>query len=51
MDLVEDEENVKYIKEHIDIDEELLMVAASEGTGISLIVEKLQEFNRKIRAK
>ncbi len=51
MDLVEDEENVKYIQEHTYTEDELLMVAASEGTGISLIVEKLQEFNRKIRDK
>jgi nucleolar GTP-binding protein len=51
MDLVEDEDNVKYIQEHIYTEDELLMVAASEGTGISLIVEKLQEFNRKIRDK
>ncbi|HOI39548.1 MAG TPA: NOG1 family protein [Methanobacterium sp.] len=51
MDLVEDEENVKYIEEHINKEDKPLMVAASEGTGISEIIEKLQEFNRKIRDK
>ncbi len=51
MDLVEDEENVKYIEEHINKEDEPLMVAASEGTGISEIIEKLQEFNREIRDK
>jgi nucleolar GTP-binding protein len=51
MDLVEDEENIKYIEEHINKEDKPLMVAASEGTGISEIIEKLQEFNRKIRDK
>ena len=47
MDLVEDEENVKYIEEHINTEDEPLMVSASEGSGISRIIEKLEEFNKE----
>lgn len=47
MDLVEDEVNVKYIEEHINKEDEPLMVAASEGSGISRIIDKLEEFNRE----
>jgi nucleolar GTP-binding protein len=49
MDLVEDEENVKYIEEHINTEDEVLMVSASEGSGISRIIEKLEEFNRQFQ--
>lgn len=51
MDLVEDEENVKYIEEHINIEEEPLIVVASEGSGISRIIEKLEEFNKQIKSE
>ncbi|HMK54613.1 MAG TPA: NOG1 family protein [Methanobacteriaceae archaeon] len=44
-DLLEDEENVKYIREHINMREEPLMVAASEGSGVSRIIEILEEFD------
>ena len=47
MDLVEDEENVKYIEEHINKGDEPLMVSASEGSGISRIIDILEEFNRQ----
>jgi nucleolar GTP-binding protein len=47
MDLVEDQENVKYIEEHINTEDEPLMVSASEGKGISRIIEKLEEFNKE----
>jgi nucleolar GTP-binding protein len=51
MDLVDDEENVKYIEEHIYMDEEPLMVAASEGSGVKRIIEKLEEFNEQQKRK
>ena len=44
MDLVEDEENVKYIEEHINKGDVPLMVSASEGSGISEIIEMLEAF-------
>ena len=47
MDLADDEENIKYIEEHINTEDEPLMVAASEGSGISEIIKKLEEFNRE----
>ncbi|NYB52222.1 MAG: NOG1 family protein [Methanobacteriaceae archaeon] len=47
MDLVVDEENVKYIENHINSEIEPLMVAASEGSGILRIIDTLEEFNRK----
>ena len=45
MDLLEDAENVKYIREHINIREEPLLVAASDGSGVSRIIELLEDFD------
>ena len=45
MDLLGDEENVKYILERINRREEPLMVTASDGSGVSKIIELLDEFD------
>lgn len=47
MDLVDDEEKIKYIEQHITTEDKPLMVAASEGEGIAEIITKLEEFNRE----
>ena len=44
MDLVK---NVKYLNEYINKLDETLMVAAAEGTGVSEIIDKLEEFNNE----
>jgi nucleolar GTP-binding protein len=45
MDLLGDDENVKYILERINRREEPLMVTASDGSGVSKIIELLDEFD------
>jgi nucleolar GTP-binding protein len=42
MDLVE---NNKYLDEYISKLDEPLMISASEGSGVDLIIEELEEFN------
>lgn len=46
IDLVEDEENIKYIEEHINKGDKPLMVSASDGSGISQIIDILEELNK-----
>jgi nucleolar GTP-binding protein len=47
MDLLEDEENVKYIQKHTNIIDKPILVAASEGSGISRIIEIMEEFQNE----
>lgn len=51
MDMVDDEENVKYLEEHINKGEGPLMVAAYEGSGIDGIIKELEEFNERKKGK
>jgi nucleolar GTP-binding protein len=47
IDLLEDEENIKYIQSHINIGEEQVLVSASDGSGISSIIEIMEDFHNE----
>jgi nucleolar GTP-binding protein len=47
MDILEDEENVKYITVQINSEEQPILVAATEGSGISRIIEIMEAFQNE----